>query len=817
MCWIVLVSSFAAVWMLAYFRTPLWVWTLFIAAFPAYWTWQATLAAPWLFFIWLMFGAVALLLNVPLFRRQVITSRILPLFRRALPPMSQTEREALEAGGAWWEAEIFSGWPRWKKLFAMPPPRLSMEEQAFIDGPVQELCRMLDDFKITEELHDLPTPVWDYIKHHGFFGMIIPRDYGGLGFSALAHSAVVMKLAGRSITAAVTVMVPNSLGPAELLLRYGTEAQKRHYLPRLAKGQEVPCFALTGPEAGSDASSIPDRGVVCKQLYKGKETLGISLTWEKRYITLGPVATVLGLAFRLSDPEHLLGDKEERGITLALIPTHHPGVEIGRRHYPLNMAFMNGPNSGKDVFIPMEWVIGGPERVGQGWRMLMECLAAGRSISLPSLSTGAGKLVCRATGAYARIRKQFKTPIGFFEGVEEALARMASYTYMMDAARINTAAAVDHGHEPAVASAIVKFNLTERMRQIVNDAMDVQGGSGICMGPRNLLARAYESIPISITVEGANILTRTLIIFGQGAIRCHPYIYKEMRAAQDSDLPRALRDFDGALFSHIGLVISNFARTLFLGLTGARLALSPERGSVKSLFQQVTRMSAAFALLADVAMLTLGGSLKRREKLSGRLADMLSQLYLISVTLKHYVDNGRCSEDTTLVRWSCRDALFKVQVAMTDFLDNFPIRPIAWILRGIVFPLGRPYTPPSDLLGHQAASLLLTPSAARDRLTEGMYLSRDVKEAIGRLDLALEQSTAAEPIEKKLHQAVRNSTLPKTDEAGLLKVAVAQGVITEADAEKVRAAAVARRDVIMVDDFAPDYWSARINPGKGRE
>lgn len=809
MCWIVFASTLAAAWTLAYFRSPLWLWTLVAALFPAYWTWQASFSAPWLVLIWSVFIAVSVLFNVPPLRRQVITGRILPLFRRALPPMSQTEREALEAGGAWWEAEIFSGWPRWKNLFAKPAPRLTTEERAFVDGPVQELCRMLDDWKITEELHDLPPEVWDFIKSNGFFGMIIPREYGGLGFSALAHSTVVMKLAGRSITAAVTVMVPNSLGPAELLLRYGTDEQKRHYLPRLAKGLDVPCFALTGPEAGSDASSIPDRGVVCKEIYQGKETLGIRLTWEKRYITLGPVATVLGLAFRLSDPHHLLGDKEERGITLALIPTNHPGVEIGRRHFPLNMAFMNGPNSGKDVFIPMDWVIGGSERVGHGWRMLMECLAAGRSISLPSLSTGAGKLVCRATGAYARIRKQFKMPIGFFEGVEESLARMASYTYMMDAARINTAAAVDAGHEPAVASAIVKYNLTERMRQIVNDAMDVQGGSGICMGPRNLLARAYQSIPISITVEGANILTRTLIIFGQGAVRCHPYIYKEMRAAQDADLARGLRDFDAALFAHIGLVISNAARSFFLGLTGGCLAYAPAGGSVKCLFQQVTRMSAAFALLADVAMLTLGGSLKRREKLSGRLADMLSQLYLISMTLKHYVDTGKPSEDATLVRWACRDALFKLQQAMLEFLANFPIRPVAWLLRIIVLPWGRPYAAPTDLLGHQAASLLLAPSTARDRLTEGMYTSREASEAIGRLDVALEQSMAAEPIEKKLHHAVRSGALPKTDDAGLLRTAVAQGVITEADAEKVRAAVAIRRDVIMVDDFAPNYWSSR--------
>lgn len=811
MCWTTVAAVIAVSWALAYFRAPLWLWTLSVAILPSYWTWFAELSVPTLSLIWFLFAAVALCLNVPLLRRKLITRHIFPLFCRALPPMSQTEREALEAGGIWWEGELFSGWPRWKKLMEIPAPRLSAEEQAFLDGPVQDLCAMLDDWKITEELHDLPPEVWAFIKEKGFFGMIIPREQGGLGFSALAHSAVVMKVAGKSLTAAVTVMVPNSLGPAELLLRYGTDAQKKHYLPRLAKGVDVPCFALTGPEAGSDASSIPDVGIVCKGLYQGKETLGMRVTWDKRYITLGPVATVLGLAFRLSDPDHLISEKVDVGITLALIPTNTPGVEIGRRHSPLNLVFQNGPNRGKDVFIPMEWVIGGQERVGQGWRMLMECLAAGRSISLPSLSTGGGKLVCRATGAYARIRKQFKTSIGFFEGVEEALARMASYTYMMDAARVSTAQAVDGGHEPAVASAIVKYNLTERMRQIVNDAMDVQGGSGICMGPRNLLARSYQGIPISITVEGANILTRTLIIFGQGAVRCHPYVLKEMRAATDVNKERGLADFDKVFFGHIGLVISNVARTLWLALTGGRLAHSPEKGPAKYYFQQVTRLSAAFALTADVAMLVLGGSLKRREKLSGRLADVLSQLYLVSLTLKFYVDNGKPSEELTLLRFACDDALVKAQTALVELLRNFPVKPVRWLLRGLVFPLGKPYKLPSDLLGQQVASLLLTPSAARDRLTSGMYVSRDPNEPIGRMDIALEHVCAAEPVEKKLQHAVRSGQLPKTDPESLLAAAVKHGVISELEAEKVRLANQSRKDAIRVDDFAQDYWGKRAS------
>jgi acyl-CoA dehydrogenase len=803
---LVLVIAIAVVWALAYFRAPLWVWTLAVAGTLVYGCREMLDQPVALAFIWLLFVTIALIFNVPALRSRVITSHILPAFRRALPAMSQTEREALEAGGVWWEGELFSGWPRWQRLLGGPAPKLTAEEQAFVDGPVQTLCQMLDDWKITQELHDLSPETWQYIKDQGFFGMIIPKEYGGLGFSALAHSAVVMKLAGRSISGAVTVMVPNSLGPAELLLRYGTDEQKRHYLPRLAKGKEIPCFALTGPEAGSDASSIPDKGVVTTGIYKGRETLGIRLNWEKRYITLGPVATVLGLAFRLYDPQHLLGGKEDLGITLALIPTDTPGVEIGQRHFPLNQAFQNGPNRGKDVFIPMSWVIGGQDRVGQGWRMLMECLAAGRAISLPSLSTGAGKLVCRASGAYARIRKQFKLPIGYFEGVEEVLARMAAYTYMMDAARVNTAQAVDQGHEPAVASAIVKYNLTERMRQIVNDAMDVQGGSGICMGPRNFLGRAYQAIPISITVEGANILTRTLIIFGQGAVRCHPFVLKEMQAARNEDAREGLKAFDRALFSHIGLVISNVGRTLFLSLTGGRLAKTPEAGPVADYFRQVTRLSAAFALVSDLAMFSLGGSLKRREKLSGRLADVLSQLYLISMTLKRYIDAGRCSEDLPLVRWSCNDALFKAQTALLDLLRNFPIRPLGVLLRMMIFPWGKAYHSPSDALGHQAASLLLAPSSVRDRLTDGMYITRDGNEPLGRLETALALVCEADPLEKKLAQAIRGGRVMKTDEAGTFRGAIQQGVLSEADVELIQAAAAIRREVIQVDDFAPDHW-----------
>jgi len=757
---------------------------------------------------WLIVAALVLLCSMSL-RRTYISDRLLPLLRRAMPPMSQTEREALEAGTVWWDAELFSGRPDWRRLLGTPAPRLSAEEQSFLDGPAEALCRMLDDWRITQEDFDLPPEVWTYIKQQGFFGMIIPKRYGGLGFSALAHSAVVMKIATRSITAAVTVMVPNSLGPAELLLHYGTEQQKERYLRRLAKGEEVPCFALTGPEAGSDASSIPDTGIICRGKFNGEETLGIRLNWEKRYITLGPVATVLGLAFKLYDPNGLLGKRRELGITCALIPTDTPGIEIGARHFPLNAAFQNGPNRGRDVFIPLDWVIGGAERVGQGWRMLMESLAAGRSISLPALSTGAGKLVCRAIGGYARVRKQFKTPIGHFEGVEEVLARMAGYTYMMDAARIMTAGAVDNGEKPSVISAIVKQQLTERMRRIVNDAMDVQGGAAICLGPRNLIGRAYQSIPISITVEGANLLTRSLIIFGQGAVRCHPYILKEMRAAAEQNPYTASRDFDAALFGHIGFTVSNAVRALWLGLTGARLVRVPVHGQPRRYYQKITRMSAAFALTADVTMLVLGGDLKRRERLSGRFADALSNLYLASAVVKRFEDQGRPDADRPLLQWAFDDALYTVQESLDALLKNFPVRWLSWIVRGLVFPLGRRYAPPDDHVGQQAARLLLRPSVARDRLTAGMFIPKGEREPLGRIELALADIERVDAVERALSNSVKNGVLPKASIAELIDLALERGVISDENAELLRRAEALRREIIKVDDFPKEVLARR--------
>ena len=754
---------------------------------------------------------IGTVLLVPSLRRALVSNPVLKIFRNILPQVSQTEQEALDAGTVWWDGDLFSGKPDWNKLLAYPKPQLTAEERGFLAGPVEQLCEMLDEWKITRELHDLPPEVWQFIKQNGFFGMIIPRQYGGHGFSALAHSEVVMKIGSRSGTAAVTVMVPNSLGPAELLLHYGTEEQKNHYLPRLAKGLEVPCFALTGPSAGSDAGSIPDSGTVCQGEFNGRpDVLGMRVTWEKRYITLGPVATLLGLAFKLYDPDGLLGTKKDLGITLALIPTNTPGVNIGRRHFPLDAAFQNGPNSGQDVFIPMEWVIGGLGGVGIGWRMLMNCLAAGRSISLPATATGAAKLAARTSGAYGRVRTQFGMPIGRFEGVEEALARIGGNTYMMDAARVMTAGAVDLGEKPSVISAIVKYHLTERSRQTINDAMDVHGGKGICMGPSNYLARTYQQTPVGITVEGANILTRSMMIFGQGAIRCHPYVLKEIHAANDSDTGRASLEFDRTLMGHLSFSVGNSMRSLFHGLTGSSLADAPLNVApeVRHYYQQLSRLSAAFALAADISMLALGGSLKRKEKLSARLGDILSLLYLCSATLKRFEDDARPASDLPLLNWSIQDALYHLQQAFDGLLNNFPNRLAAWVLRALIFPLGKTYSPPSDDLGHMVAMLMLEPGDARDRLTAGIYIPSSSNEPIGILERALRCATQCEITESKVRAAVKSGLISAQGDEKITE-ALERGIITAIEAESLTEMKSLRRQVIMVDDFPSDFGTQK--------
>lgn len=760
----------------------------------------------------LLIALAALLIIRPL-RRALISRPIFAAYKRILPQMSDTERDALQAGTVWWDGDLFGGKPDWNKLHAYPQPRLTQEEQAFMDGPVEEACRQVNDWETSHELYDLPAATWRYIKKQGFLGMIIPKQYGGLEFSAYAHSQIVTKLSTRNSALAVTVMVPNSLGPAELLLHYGTEEQKNHYLPRLARGEEVPAFALTSPWAGSDAAAIPDFGIVCMGQWQGREVLGMRVTWDKRYITLAPVCTLLGLAFRLYDPDALLGSEKDVGITCALVPHDHPGVDLGRRHFPLNAVFMNGPTRGKDVFMPLDFIIGGPAMAGQGWRMLMECLAAGRSISLPSSNTGMAKLTARTVGAYARVRSQFKLAVGKFEGVEEALARIGGNTYAVDAVRGMTAGAVDLGEKPSVVSAIAKYHVTERARQVVNDGMDVVGGKGICLGPSNFLGRAYQQLPIGITVEGANILTRSLILFGQGAVRCHPYVLKEMQAAQNTDSRRGLIDFDAALFSHMRHTLGNGLRAAFAGLLGGRLGAVPEAADAQTrrYYKQLNRISAAFAFLADVAMLVLGGDLKRREMLSARFGDVLSQMYLASAVLKRYADEGRQQADAPLMHWAAQDAIYRARAAFDGILANFPGKVLSALLRVKLFPWGVRVREPGDELNRAVARLMIAPSATRDRLLANSYVPKTDAEPVGAIEQALEATIDAEPIETKIREAEKRGLFANNPQANVRDLAVAAreaGVVTSDEYAVLERRNRLRDIVIRVDDFPFDLGVA---------
>ncbi|WP_343553507.1 acyl-CoA dehydrogenase FadE [Pantoea sp.] len=767
--------------------------------------WTGALAAAGVWTPWLLLPLAIILLpfNLPVMRRSMFSKPALHSFQKVMPPMSRTEKEAIDAGTTWWEGDLFRGKPDWQKLHNYPQPRLTEEEQAFIDGPVEEACRMANDFEITHEMADLPPELWAYLKQHRFFAMIIKKEYGGLEFSAYAQARVLQKLAGVSGILAITVGVPNSLGPGELLQHYGTDEQKDHYLPRLARGDEIPCFALTSPEAGSDAGAIPDTGVVCMGEWQGQQVLGMRLTWNKRYITLAPIATVLGLAFKLSDPDHLLGDTEELGITCALIPTHTPGVEIGQRHFPLNVPFQNGPTRGKDIFVPIDFIIGGPSMAGQGWRMLVECLSVGRGITLPSNSTGSVKSIALATGAYAHIRRQFKVSIGKMEGIEEPLARIAGNAYVMDAAATLITSGIMLGEKPAVLSAIVKYHCTHRGQRAIIDAMDIAGGKGIMLGENNFLARAYQGAPIAITVEGANILTRSMIIFGQGAIRCHPWVLEEMNAAAKNDLV----SFDRALFSHIGHVGSNKVRSLWLGLTGGRTSATPTRDVTRRYYQHLNRLSANLALLSDVSMAVLGGSLKRRERISARLGDVLSQMYLASATLKRYDDEGRNEADLPLVHWGVQDALHQAEVAMDDLLRNFPNRMVAGTLRMVIFAGGKHCPAPSDKLDHKLAKLLQLPSATRTRLGRGQYLTPSAHNPAGQLEQALQDVMAAEVIHDRLcQQQKKHLSFTRLD--ALAQRALQQGWIDESEAQVLIRAEASRLKAINVDDFAPEALSA---------
>lgn len=754
---------------------------------------------------WFMLGLLylgtcfSLFMSITPLRKAVVSKKIMGLLHGIVPSMSSTEREALEAGTISWEGDVFSGAPDYEKLLKLPTVTLTDEEQAFLDGPVNELCRMIDDWDITHNRADMPKEMWDFIAKNKFWAMIIPKEYGGLGFSASAQVAILVKIYGRSVSVATTVSVPNSLGPGELLLEYGTQAQREYYLPRLATGEEIPCFALTGPNAGSDAASLPDTGVVCKQMVDGEEVVGIRLNWNKRYITLAPVATLLGLAFRLFDPENILGKGEDIGITCALIGVDTPGVTTGRRHFPLNTALMNGPTQGKDVFIHLDDVIGGEAMVGQGWRMLMDCLSAGRAISLPSSAMAGGQLCASTCGAYARVRQQFNQSISKFEGIEEPLARIAGNAYIIDASLTMAAAAIDNGEKPAVVGAILKYHATERGRAMSMDAMDIHGGKGICLGPNNYLGRGYQSAPIGITVEGANILTRSLIIFGQGAVRCHPYVHDEMESIRNKDLSA----FDKAFWGHGAFTIANLVRSFFLGLTDGRGSRAP-KSLAKRHYKMLNRYASSLAFMSNFAMGIMGGELKRREKISARLGDILSSLYLASAVLKRFHDDGEPEEDKALVDWSCLQLFYDCEVAMANIIANFPGKPYAIFLRCISMPMGRKRTIPRDNLGHKLAKILTTPGAARDRLTRFVFRESIDNCPVGKLEEGFRYICSIEALEKKFMKAWKSGDLLELTALQRIEEALQKGFISNEEAEMLRKAEGYRQYIIAVDDFSSD-------------
>jgi acyl-CoA dehydrogenase len=791
-----------AVLVLAYKRLPLLMFSIVFTVLFATYTVFGAPAGLWKGLLLLML-IVMWLFNIRPLRKALISRPFLKTYLRMLPNMSQTEREALEAGTVWWDGELFTGKPNWDKLLQTPAARLTAEEQAFLDGPTEELCAMVDDFDITHRRADLPPEAWEFIKKRGFFAMIIPKQYGGLELGRYAQSSVLIKLCSRSIVLGSTVAVPNSLGPAELLVHYGTEEQKNYYLPRLARGEEIPCFGLTSPVAGSDAASITDTGVVCRGIHEGREVLGIRLNFSKRYITLAPVATVIGLAFRLYDPDKLIGNIADIGITCALIPRDTPGIEIGRRHFPLNIPFQNGPIQGTNVFVPVDSIIGGTKMAGKGWRMLIEQLSVGRCISLPASATGGAMTAAWTTGAYARIRKQFGMSVGKFEGVEQVIARIIGTTYIMDATRSVTTGAIDAGEKPAVPAAILKMHITEMGRCVAADSMDVHGGKGIMLGPRNYLARGWQAAPIGITVEGANILTRNLIIFGQGAIRCHPFVLKEMQAARSTDGERSVDDFDRALFGHIGFTVSNAVRSMVMAITFARFEGAPGEGVIKRYYQHIERFSASFAFATDVAMLSLGGYLKKKENLSARLGDVLSYLYMASMVLKHHHDAGSPKEDLPIVEWACRDLLYRAQEQLHGVLRNFPNRLLAWLMRVMIFPRGRTYFAPSDRMNTLLADIAMTPGPSRDRLCRHAFRSASANNPLAELQSALLLAVQAEPLDRKLRvEGLKTGRITALDVPGQIAAGRELGILTSTEAALLLDYDTQIMQIINVDDFA---------------
>ncbi|KHD24834.1 acyl-CoA dehydrogenase [Vibrio caribbeanicus] len=745
-------------------------------------------------------------------RQKWISDPAFKMFKKVLPPLSSTEKEAMEAGSVWWDGELFSGRPDFTKLHQYPTPTLTAEEQSFMDNELETLLAMLDDHKIVKEDRDLPPEVWEYLRKERFFSLIISKEYGGREFSSLANSTIVSRIATRSISTAVSVMVPNSLGPGELLSHYGTQEQKDYWLPRLADGTDIPCFALTGPEAGSDAGGIPDEGIVCYGEHEGEEVLGIRLNWNKRYITLAPVATVLGLAFKMYDPDGLMGEKKELGITCALIPADHTGVEIGERHDPLGLAFMNGPTRGNDVFIPMEWLIGGQEYAGKGWRMLVECLSAGRGISLPALGTAMGHLTARTTGAYAYVRKQFGMSIGKFEGVAESLGRIGGLTYLLEASRTLTTTSLDLKEKPGIVTAIAKYHMTEMARTILNDSMDIHSGRAIQDGPMNYLAAPYLGIPVAITVEGANILTRNLMIFGQGATRCHPYVLKEMEAAANPDEKQGAKEFDDLLFKHIGHAMKNTFGAFGAALTGSRFIKASMSGPTQTYYKEMTRLSRALAVSADIAMATLGGDLKRKEMISARLGDVLAYLYMASAALKKYEDEGRQQQDLDYVHYAVQHCLFHAAQSLQEAFTNYPQKAVGRLLKVLVFPLGNHYQKPSDTLTVKLAESLMTPGAHRDRLTHLCYIGADENDSVGLMENAFLAMYGVKSLERKLMRAAKEG---KVARKGLLKDRLAQAleanVLTQEEVDQIVEADKLRYKAIQVDHFSHDFSEVRTH------
>ena len=745
-------------------------------------------------------------------RQKWVSDPAFKMFKKVLPPLSSTEKEAMEAGSVWWDGELFSGRPDFAKLHQYPTPTLTAEEQSFMDNELEALLAMLDDHKIVKEDRDLPAEVWEYLRKERFFSLIISKEYGGREFSSLANSTIVSRIATRSISAAVSVMVPNSLGPGELLSHYGTQEQKDYWLPRLADGTDIPCFALTGPDAGSDAGGIPDEGIVCYGEHEGKEVLGIRLNWNKRYITLAPVATVLGLAFKMYDPDGLMGEKKDLGITCALIPADHEGVEIGERHDPLGLAFMNGPTRGKDVFIPMEWLIGGQDYAGKGWRMLVECLSAGRGISLPALGTAMGHLTARTTGAYAYVRKQFGMSIGKFEGVAEALGRIGGLTYLLEASRTLTTTSLDLKEKPGIVTAIAKYHMTEMARTILDDSMDIHSGRAIQDGPMNYLAAPYLGIPVAITVEGANILTRNLMIFGQGATRCHPYVLKEMEAAANPDEKQGAKEFDDLLFKHIGHAMKNTFGAFGAALTGSRFIKANMSGPTQKYYKEMTRLSRALAVSADIAMATLGGDLKRKEMISARLGDVLAYLYMASAALKKYEDEGRQQQDLDYVHYAVQHCLYHAAQSLQEAFTNYPQKAVGRLLKGLIFPLGNHYQKPSDNLTVKLAESLMTPGAHRDRLTHLCYIGSDENDSVGLMENAFLAMYGVKSLERKLMRAAKEG---KVARKGLLKDRLAQAleanVLTQEEVDQIVEADKLRYKAIQVDHFSHDFSEVRTH------